>query len=359
VNTNALVFGPGLPAVGTRGTVAIPSVDLEVAAGGHSKRVPVSELSLREIGFSGFGLELAWKDGGASWAVHVLDGHDARALLASPALASTSQALALRKRQRRTAAGRSLGWTFLVSVALVPLLLLLFVTLNATRIADWVAERVPIEQEIDWGRQLFQGMRGTLGVQAGGAALEAVQSIGSRLTSGSRYRYEFHVGDDSTLNAFAIPGGVIVVHSGLIAATTRPEELAGVLAHEIQHVESRHSLRGVVKDLGFRGLWTLATGDLGATVIGQAALEITSLKFSRDDETEADMKGLDLLIKASIDPSGMPAFFKTMGEKAAGMPVAFLSTHPSSSEREHMLEERIANVTQAFPPLDLGPWPPK
>jgi hypothetical protein len=66
-------------------------------------------------------------------------------------------------------------------------------------------------------------------------------------------------------------------------------------------VEVRHARRGMVKDLGLRGLWTLATGDLGASIAGQAAREITSLKFSRADELEADMKGLDALIGAVRD----------------------------------------------------------
>ena len=356
---NALVFGPGLSATGTRGTVAASSTGLEIAAGGHSKRVPIAGLSLREAGFGGSGLELAWSEDGASWTVHVLDSREARALLDSPALASTAQASALKSQLRRTGARRSFGWMVLGAFILLPLVLLLLAVLNAARLADWVAERVPIEQEIDWGRQAFQGIRGTLKVEAAGAAHDAVRSIGSRLTRGSRYLYEFHVADDSTINAFALPGGVIVVHSGLIAATKRPEELAGVLAHEIQHVESRHSLRGIVQNLGLRGLWTLATGDLGATIIGQTALEMTSLKFSRDDETEADMKGFDRLVNASIDPSGMPAFFKTMREKEAAMPVAFLSTHPLSSERQQRLEQRIANVAQAFAPLDAGGWPPQ
>jgi beta-barrel assembly-enhancing protease len=354
----ALVFGPGLPAAGTHGTVSISSIGLEAVAGGQSKRAHLSQLSIRETGFDGLGVELAWTEGPDSWAVHVLDGRDAEALLAAPALASTSQVSAFRSSKRQQTVRRLAGWTLLAALVLLPLLLLLVLILNGARIAGLIAERVPIEQEMDWGRQAFEGMRGAMRLQADGPATEAVRAIGSRLTQGLKFRYEFHVIEDKTLNAFAMPGGVIVVHSGLIAATRRPEELAGVLAHEVQHVELRHALRGMVKDLGLRGLWTLATGDLGASIAGQAALEITSLKFSRDDELEADRSGLEALIGASIDPSGMPAFFKTMDEKATEMPVDFLSTHPSSGEREAILRERVAAVAKSFPPLDLGRWPP-
>src|SRR5688572_15777239 len=143
-----------------------------------------------------------------------------------------------------------------------------------------------------------------------------------------------------------MPGGVVVVHTGLIAATRRPEELAGVLAHEVQHVELRHSLRGLIKDLGLRGLWSYATGDLGGTVAGQAALELTSLRFSRDDEREADGHGLDAMIAAGIDPAGMPDFFRVMAEKSGDAPAAFLSTHPLSEDRERELRQRLETTNR-------------
>jgi predicted Zn-dependent protease len=243
---------------------------------------------------------------------------------------------------------------------LLPVILLVALLLNANAIAGWIVDRIPVEQEMEWGRQAFAGMRGTLKLRESGADVGAVKAIGARLSAGSQYRYEFYVADDKTLNAFALPGGVIVIHTGLIHATKRPEELAGVIAHEIQHVERRHSIRGMVKDLGLRGMWAAATGDLGGTLIGEAALQLTSLKFSRDDESEADDKGFDSLIAANIDPTGMPAFFKIMSEQAGDAPAAFISTHPLSEERQKTLQQRVESLDgRAFASLDLRPWPPK
>ncbi len=355
---SALIFGPGLPPGGMQGALSISSLGVEVVAGERSQRATLSDITLREVGFGEFGLEITWTDVGETWVAHVLDSKAARDLLTSSALAEIPQAKALQTKKRRNTTGRSIGWTLIASVVLLPLLLLLALVLNANRIAGWVAEKIPIEQEMEWGRQAFEQMRGQLKLQDSGASYEAVQAIGSKLTKASKYRYEFHVVDDKTLNAFAIPGGIVVVHSGLITATKRPEELAGVLAHEVQHVELRHSIRGMVKDLGLRGLWAFATGDLGGTLVGQAALEMTSLKFSRDDESEADGRGFDALVNAGIDPSGMPAFFKTMSEQAADAPVAFISTHPLSTERETVLRQRVAETKKTFAPLDLGQWPP-
>jgi predicted Zn-dependent protease len=271
----------------------------------------------------------------------------------------TAQTGALLSEQRKNRIGRSLGWSLLTLFVLLPAILLALLLLNSNRIAGWIADKIPIEQEISLGKQAFAGMRGQLQLRDSGPAYDAAQSIVAQLTKGSRYRYEVHVTQDDTLNAFAMPGGIIVIHTGLIAATKRPEELAGVLAHEIQHVEQRHSVRGMVKELGLRGLWLAVTGDVGATLAGQAALEMTSLKFSRDDETEADNKGFDALVSAGIDPTGMPAFFKTMGEKSADAPAAFLSTHPLSVDREKDLQLRVEQLPQReFNALNVGAWPP-
>lgn len=355
----ALIFGPGLPPGGAPGKLVLSSLGLEVIVGEQSTRASLSAIQLRQVGFGQFGLEVSWTEGDSTWAAHVLDPAAARRLMEESALAATPQAAALRSRRRRGATGRSIGWAVLAFVVLLPALLLVLLILNANTIAAWAAEKIPVEQEMTWGRQVFASMRGTLKLQESGAALEAVRSIGARLTQGSKYSYEFYIAEDNTLNAFALPGGIIVVHTGLIAATQRPEELAGVLAHEVQHVELRHSLRGTIKELGLRGLWALVTGDLGGTLVAQAALEMTSLKFSRDDEREADQRGFDALVKAGIDPAGMPAFFKTMSERTDELPVAFISTHPLSAEREAALRARLSELKQSFASLDLGAWPPQ
>lgn len=355
---SALIFGPGLPPGGQRGTLVISSLGAEVSAAGVSSRAGISNLTLREVGFGQFGLELAWSDASETWAAHVLDADAARRLIEHPLLASTSQASSLKGKRRRNSTGRVIGWSILGLFVLLPAILLVALLLNSNRIAGWITERIPVEQEMEWGKQAFADMRSTLKLQDSGAAYDAVNDIGKRLTRDSKYKFEFHVVDDKTLNAFAMPGGVVVVHSGLIAATKRPEELAGVLAHEVQHVELRHSVRGMVKDLGLRGLWAFVTGDLGGTMIGQAAVGLAGLKFSRDDESEADEKGFDALIKAQIDPSGMPAFFKTMGEKSPDAPVGFISTHPLSKDREAALQERVKESGSSFAPLEFGAWPP-
>lgn len=336
----------------------VSTLGVEAAAGDVSVRAPLADVTLRRVGFDERGVEFSWNSGGAVWAVHVLDGDAARGLLATPALASTPKAAVLLGTRRGTAA-RWLGWSLLIGFILLPLVLLALFVVNSSRIAGWIADRIPIEQEIGIGRQALEGMRPRLTLERSGAAYQAVNAIGARLTKGSRFKYEFHVARDTSLNAFALPGGIIVVNTGLIDATKRAEELAGVLAHEVQHVELRHSLRGMVKNLGLRGLFAFAVGDLGGSLLGEAAVELTSLKFSRDDESEADRAGFDALVAAGLDPSGMPAFFETMSKQAEDAPVAFASTHPSSADREAALRERLRTAPKGSTPLSLGAWPPR
>jgi beta-barrel assembly-enhancing protease len=243
---------------------------------------------------------------------------------------------------------------------LFPLVLLLLFIWQSDRIAGAAATRIPVAQEVKLGEYAFEQMRGSLKLQNEGPTDEAVQTLGKRLTHGSKYSYRFHVADNDAINAFALPGGIVVVHTGLIKAPRRPEELAGVLAHEVQHVELRHSLRAVVKDLGLRGLWMLITGDIGSGVLGRAALELTSLTFSRDAEDEADQHGFDVLVANGIDPSGMADFFIVMAEKAGPSPPPLLSTHPASKDRERALRERIKEESgRTFEPLRMGEWPPR
>jgi beta-barrel assembly-enhancing protease len=339
--------------------VSVSALGVEAAAGKVSARASLADVILREAGFDERGLELTWMSGSDRWAVHVLDADAARGLLSTPALATTPMADALLKRGRRNTAARSLGWSLLVALILLPLVLLLLFLLNANRIAGWIAGTIPIDQEVGIGRQAFEGMRGGLELKDTGAAYEAVSTIGARLTKGSKYRYEFHVAEDKAVNAFALPGGVIVVNTGLIDLTARPEELAGVLAHEVQHVELRHSVRGLVKSLGLRGLFAFATGDIGGSLLGEAAVGLTGLKFSRDDESEADRMGLDSLVAADIDPSGMPTFFERMSKHTGEAPVAFVSSHPSGADREAALRARVSATKKTFTPLSTGAWPPR
>lgn len=355
----ARVFGGGSPATGEPAELTVAGDRIHVRTDSGVDTPAIEALRVRQIGTDLAGIELAWDTAAGLRAVQVLNERDAQALASDPAFATTPQFAALRSRKRRDKAGRAAVWTVLGLVVLFPLLLLLVFIWQSDRIAAAIAERIPVAEEAKLGDHAFEQMRGSLELQSAGPAYDAVQSLGKRLTGSSKYTYRFHVAKNAAINAFALPGGIVVIHTGLIDATRRPEELAGVLAHEVQHVELRHSLRAMVKDLGLRGLWLLVSGDIGSGVMGRAALELTSLTFSRAAEEQADQRGFDVLVANGIDPRGMADFFVVMAEKAGATPPQILSTHPASEQRERALRERLEEVRgRRFEALEMGVWPP-
>lgn len=183
--------------------------------------------------------------------------------------------------------------------------------------------------------------------------------LGFRLVSKAgevRQDFEFFALKDPTLNAFAMPGGYIGVHSGLILASQNESELASVLAHEISHVTQRHLVRGV----GAQSQSTLATAvslavallaarsapdvAYGAMVAGQAAGIQHQLNYSRDFEREADRIGIQLLESSGFDIRGMGSFFDRLqrfGRLYENNAPGYLRTHPLTTERIADMQNRI------------------
>lgn len=353
-------FGPGSPATGEAVQLRVVGNDLVVQSGVTEHRAPVAMLQLRRIGLDEAGIELRWDSVDGVQAVQVLDAQAARSLCAEPAIAAAPQLDALNAAQRKRALARNIGWIAVATFLLLPVLLSLIFIWQADRIAVAVASRIPFAQEVQLGERAFASLRGELVLQDSGPTYDAVTLLGKRLSQGSVYNYRFHVAQSDVVNAFALPGGIVVVNTGLIAATRQPEELAGVLAHELQHVELRHSLQAMVKELGLRGVWLLATGDIGGTALGSAALQLSSLKFSRDAEAQADARGFDVLVANRIDPRGLIDFFNVMAQQEEGAtPPAFLSTHPASENRQQALTLKLRTLNKPhFEPLHTGKWPP-
>jgi Zn-dependent protease with chaperone function len=352
---NARLFGGESPPAGEDAQIFIVGEHMEVRTASHVHSPLLSALRLRDVGATEPRLEFSWDSDQGVRAVQVSDARALQALRADAFFQASPQMAALRQTQRRGATLRGFGWAALALVVLLPAVLLVAFLWQSDRIARAVAERIPIEQEIELGEQAFAGLRGSLRFEQNGPTYDAVQALGQRLSQRSKYRYRFYVVKDPAINAFAMPGGIIVVHTGLIEATRRPEELAGVLAHEIQHVEQRHSLRAMVKELGLQSLWMLATGSAGSGMTGGAVLELQKLGFSREAELQADAAGFKALIDAGIDPRGMTEFFDVMAKHESGKaPPPLLSTHPASTDREAALREREKEIEgKAFEPLQL------
>lgn len=169
------------------------------------------------------------------------------------------------------------------------------------------------------------------------------------------YTFRIIVVDDPTLNAFAAPGGYIVLFRGLLEKTQSPEELAGVLAHELQHILQRHATQTLLRHASTGLLLSAIMGDIsGTSAYGlEAARTLGTLRYSRSNEEEADAGGLRMLFQAGIDPAGMISFFETMKMASGGEPelLSYLSTHPSIEERVERLRPLVAALPKS--PLKL------
>jgi Zn-dependent protease with chaperone function len=320
--------------------------------------VPLDAVHVRPAGFDLKGVELAWTLAEGPYALHILDARAASELASRLPVALAEQLQAHAEERRRWGWARVTGWTALGFLLGLPLLLLAAFLLWGHAVAERIADKIPWEQERQIGELFFEQMKPHLRLRDETEGARWLRELGGKLSQDSPHRYQFHLVEDPEINAFALPGGIIVVHTGLVAKTRRPEELAGVLAHEIQHVELRHSLRGMVQNSGLSILWFLATGRRGSGAAGETASRMLSLKFSRDAEREADARGLERLHRAGIDPRGMPEFFEVMARGSASVPT-LLSTHPLSEARQKALIARIASLPEKeVSPLPWKPWPP-
>jgi predicted Zn-dependent protease len=186
--------------------------------------------------------------------------------------------------------------------------------------------------------------------------------LGDRLVAagpGAGLPFEFFGVNDPSLNAFAMPGGKIGVHTGLILAAQGESELAGVMSHEIAHVTQRHIARMVGKQgqFGVLMLASLLVAILAAKsssqvsqaaiMTGQAAGLSSQLAYSRDFENEADRLGVQNLAAADFDVRGMPSFFERLQKNSRlyeNNAPAYLRTHPLTGERITEMENRVASM---------------
>lgn len=182
----------------------------------------------------------------------------------------------------------------------------------------------------------------------------AVSIIGDRLEASlkhSDYQYNFVVFDSKMINAFTVPGGNILISSGLITFCDTPEELAAVMAHEMGHVEERHVVSRLIKELGID---ILTSGD--QYVLGEVTGLLTSTSFDRKQEEEADHFAAELLERSDIEPRTLATLFRKLEEEMDNELMKhfeIISTHPNFSSRiRDALSYRPGDDFEALP-MDL------
>ena len=233
---------------------------------------------------------------------------------------------------------RSPRWLWLVLVlflALIPVTY--FWVLPA--VADFAARRIPPAYEQQLGKTLAAQIITEKNIDSLQTA--NLQGFVRQLALPAPYRLRFTVVRNSEPNAFAIPGGNIVVHSGMFKLIKSPAELAALLGHEYGHIKLRHSLRSIFRSLSGYIFISAIIGDVSAVtaVVIENANALKSLEYSRNFEKEADLAGLAVLQQHKLDPNGMVQLFEHLQahSKGQGQDNEFISTHP-------LLSSRIRNI---------------
>jgi predicted Zn-dependent protease len=222
-------------------------------------------------------------------------------------------------------------------------------------------------QERAIGKRIMLDVRGDRAFVDDPEIVEYISYLGNRLvaasrgaTNDNRREFEFFVLNDDSINAFALLGGFVGFHSGLLLASRTESELAGVMGHEISHVLQRHSARGAMgqRGSGLMQLAALAAAILAArsgsssagqateaAMMGSQALAIQNqLDYSRDFEREADRIGIQVMMRAGFDPQGMVGFFDRLlkaNRHNEGKAPGYLRTHPLTTERIADMQNRV------------------
>jgi predicted Zn-dependent protease len=226
------------------------------------------------------------------------------------------------------------------------------VYLLRTPINKAIAKSIPVEWETALGESVFEGYKEGRTFIEDAELLTSLQTITNPLLSSipdKRYAFQVYIIEDPTINAFALPGGYVVLHIGLLLAAESAEEVLGVLAHEVSHVTLRHGIRKLLDSLGLLLIVKAVLGDpsgIWGELINNGAF-LLDQKFSRGFEREADETGFLYLVNARIDPRGMIGFFQRLREEsektgtlALEETLNFLSTHPDPGSRIEYLNRK-------------------
>ena len=311
-----------------------------------------AELRAKLAGFEHNQLQLSWwHDDRSAWSL-IPAGADEQGKLIAALPKNVIPGLT---QWRRSTQSQSWVWKGILYTLCFSGLALALLVWQHDRAAMWAANRVSMKTEKNIGESVLKSLNPEDNFLSEGEAVQTVQRIGQQLTTGSRYQYQWYVSKDPAVNAFAIPGGIIVVNSGLLKLADSPNELAAVLAHEVQHVEQRHALKNMMNSAAIATITLVVLGDANAVVM-MMAHQVSTQYFNRQVESDADIQGVQLLHNKNIDAGGMVSFFKKMdagtGNKNNGTKeqstekpsevASWFSSHPDTLIRIQAIEEYVA-----------------
>jgi predicted Zn-dependent protease len=205
------------------------------------------------------------------------------------------------------------------------------------------------EQDIELGKSYAPEVEKEMGGKIQNLTLQNyVNSVGLKIAAVSHKPYfDFHYTalEDDTVNAFALPGGYIYITRGMLEKLESEAQLAAVFGHETTHVVARHSSAQISREIGIEIALSAVSSKApaGAMQVADVTRQIVGLGYSRSQEKQADLAGLDYTVKAGYDPHAMVQTMQMLEAEDKNGQVEFLSTHPSPENRVGYISQAIIN----------------
>ena len=216
-------------------------------------------------------------------------------------------------------------------------------------------------QDLEIGLKYSPEIEKQLGGKINDASLQAyIDNVGQKIAvvcHRPEWEYHFTALEDESVNAFALPGGYVYITKGLLINLKSEAQLAAIFGHETVHIVARDTANMMSNQIGMNLLLSAVTSEeTSETVMTVANLtkQIIALRYSRKDEYEADIGGLDYMVKAGYDPRGMVETMQMLQEQQKVRPIEFLTTHPSPENRIGYLKDKIQTQYSNFTDNRVG-----
>lgn len=346
-----VLIHPELPSGRCGGNITVSHFAITFTSGATQHSISLSELNI-SAGGAGNRFIFFTTNRQPEISIYTSD----RSILKDEALASNSRFQGQIKSSSKVL--RRLVVATLVVVAVISLSILGLV-LCKDPIVKGIANQIPVSWEEKAGDQLFGALTANHEIIKNDSLKRVFERAAQPLLSEVRskgFKIDLYFVKDGTINAFALPGGKVVIHTGLVENSKSWEEVMGVLSHELAHVTNRHHVRGVINNVGLFALLSAMFGDVSALAGTFANMggELASLANSRTFEYEADADGWSYLVSAKMNPHGMISFFETLQKRQTTLeklPLSIISTHPDTKSRIETLKKMEKKLKQQFSPI--------
>ena len=346
------------------GLITISAVGINFLAGAKSVTLPLDGASFK-LGGASDRLVFISHSLFPDWNIYTSD----RSILNNPLLRDNSSILSQLNKAKRK---RIFNWSFAGAITVLIIAVPLLVVFNIDLLSGVVAGQIPASWEEGLGKSTFgqyQIENEIMDDESAEVLLSPLIDPMVEAANSDRYEFRFYISDDKSLNAFALPGGYVVIHSGLILRADTAEELLGVVAHEISHVTEQHGIRNIISTASIYLIVSALIGDVNGilAMIASASPLLLNQSYSRKFEAAADKKGYALLEASNINPRGLSDFFEKIMEEEKEMlemiendttrslikgTLGFLSSHPATEERIDNLRAMWENSHGSY--RDLG-----